>query len=103
MFAQMVQCRHVDLVDVRPLLAVDFDVHEQLVHDGGNLFVFETFMSHDMTPMAGRVSDREQDRPIAALGLAKGVRTPGPPVHWIVFVLQQIWTGLIGETIFVRS
>ena len=32
LLAQMMQRRHVDLVDVGPLLAVDFDVDEQLVH-----------------------------------------------------------------------
>ena len=33
LLAQMMQRRHVDLVDVGPLLAIDFDVHEQVVHD----------------------------------------------------------------------
>src|SRR5258708_29112910 len=43
-FAKMVEGRHVDLVDVGPLLAVDFDVDEQLLHNGGDLFVFYAFM-----------------------------------------------------------
>src|SRR6266849_5140019 len=100
--AKMVQGRHVDLVDVGPLLAINFDVDEQLVHDGGDLFVFEAFVCHDMAPVAGCVTNREQDRLVALLGLAERVRTPGPPVDRIGLVLQQIWTRLMGEAVFVR-
>src|SRR5260370_28756818 len=64
-FAKMVQGRHVDLVDVGPLLAVDFDVDEQLVHDGSYPFVFEAFMRHGMAPVARCVADRYKDRLIS--------------------------------------
>ena len=32
---------HVDLIEIRPLLPVDLDVDEPVVHQGGNAFVFE--------------------------------------------------------------
>src|SRR5258708_9320033 len=101
-FAKMVQGRHVDLVDVGPLLAVDFDVDEQLVHDGSDPFVFEAFMRHDMAPVAGCVADREQDRLVALLGFAERVRTPRPPVDRIGLVLQQIRARLMGEAVLAQ-
>src|SRR5579871_4118736 len=97
----MVESGYVDLVDVGALLAVDFDVDEQLVHDGGHLLVFETLMSHDMTPVAGRVAYRQQDRLVGPLRLAERVRTPRPPVDRVCLVLQQIGTRLAGETVFM--
>src|SRR5262249_52555694 len=99
---KMVQSRHVDLVNIGPLLAVDFDVDEQFVHDAGDLFVFEAFVRHDMAPVAGCVAYREQNRLVALLGLSERVRTPGPPVDRIGLVLQQIRTRLMGEAVFAR-
>src|SRR5882672_5711257 len=101
-FAKMVQGRHVDLVDVGPLLAVDFDVDEQLIHDASDLFVFEAFVGHDMAPVAGCVAYREQDRLVALFGLAERVRTPRPPVDRIGLVLQQIWARLMGEAVLAQ-
>ncbi len=48
--------RHVNAIDVRPFLAIDFDVHKFAIHDCSRLFVLERLMRHDMTPMTGRVS-----------------------------------------------
>ena len=58
------QCGHVDLVDVRPLLAIDLDVDVEPVHHLGDLVVFEALMRHDVAPVAGGVADGEQDRPV---------------------------------------
>src|ERR1700747_3926364 len=59
---EMMQRRHVDLVDVGTFLAVHFDVDEEIVHDFGGFGVLEAFVRHDMTPMAGGITDREQYR-----------------------------------------
>src|SRR4051794_22332220 len=48
---------HVNAIDVRALFAIDFDVHEIPIHDRGGFFVLERFVSHDVAPMAGRVTD----------------------------------------------
>jgi len=56
--AEMMQCRHVDLIDVGALLAVDLDVHEQVIHDARGRLVLEAFVRHDVTPVAGGVTDR---------------------------------------------
>jgi hypothetical protein len=97
------QRRHVDLIDVRPLLAIDFDVDEEFVHHGRGGVILKTFVRHDVAPMTGRIADREQDRPAGALGFRKRLRAPGPPVNRIVLVLKEIRARLLGETIFVRS
>jgi len=56
---------------------------------------------HDVAPVTGRVTDREQDRPAGALGFRERLRAPGPPVDRIVLMLKEIRARLLGETIFV--
>jgi len=46
----------VDLVDVGTLFAVDFDVDEQLVHQGRRGVILEGLVRHDMAPVAGGVT-----------------------------------------------
>jgi hypothetical protein len=48
----------VDLVDIGTFLAIDFDVHEQRVHERRGRLVLEGLVRHDMAPMAGGVADR---------------------------------------------
>jgi hypothetical protein len=103
MFPKMMQRRHVDLIDVGPLLAIDFDVDEQLVHHARGSVILKTLMRHDVAPMTRRIADREQDRPTAAFGLRERVGAPGPPVNRVVLVLQQIWARLLGETVLLRT
>ena len=76
LLAQMMQRRHVDLIDVRPFFAIDFDVDEQLVHDPRDGVILEAFVRHHVAPVARRVADREQDRLAGALGFAQA--PPGP-------------------------
>ena len=98
---QLVGCL-IDPVDVGSLLPVDLDVDEMPVHQRGGVVVFEAFVRHYMAPVAGRVADRQQDRPLARarqsqrLG-APGV--PGVPVHRVGGVLLQIGAGFVGQTI----
>src|SRR5262249_29001613 len=47
--------------------------------------------------VAGGIADREQDRPVGALGLGQRLFAPRPPVHRVVGVLQQIGAGLVAE------
>ena len=91
---------HVDLVDVRPFLAVDFDVDEQLVHHRGGAGVLEALVRHDVAPVTGGVADRQQDRLAGSLRLRQRIRTPGPPGHRVVLVLEQIRTGLASQAVF---
>ena len=74
LLAERVQRAHVDVVDVRPLLAVDLDVDEQRVHEARRFRVLERLVRHHMAPVAGGVADREQDRTVAPLGLGERAR-----------------------------
>src|SRR5690606_28090733 len=49
--------------------------------------------------MAGRIADRQQDRPVGGSGLGEGGLSPGAPMNRIVAVLAQIGTGLLVEKI----
>ena len=99
LLAEMMQRRHVDLIDVGPFLAIDFDVDEQLVHHARGGVVLEALVRHHVAPVAGRIADREQDRFVGALGFRQRLRSPGPPVDRIVLVLQQIRARLVREPV----
>src|SRR5213079_1490357 len=67
---------HIYAIHVRALLAVHFDVHEILVHQFRDLCIFKRLVSHDVTPMARRISDREKDGLFLAPRLLERLRTP---------------------------
>ncbi len=90
---------HVDRVDVGPLLAVDLDVDEVLVHVGGGLGVLEGLVLHHVAPVAGRVADREQDRPVLLPRTGQRLLAPRVPVDRVVTVLEQVRAGLLGEPV----
>ena len=67
---------HVDRVQVGPLLAVELDAHEALVHERGGVRVLEGLALHHVAPVAGRVADRQQDRHVALARRAPAPRRP---------------------------
>ena len=99
--AHQVQRRHVDLVDVGPLFAVDLDVDEQVVHHRRGGVVLEALVRHHVAPVAGGIADREQDRLVGALGLRQRGRIPRPPVDRIVLVLQEIRRRFLRQAVLV--
>jgi hypothetical protein len=90
---------HVDVVDVRPLLAVELDAHEVLVHDRGRRLVLEALPLHDMAPVARRVAHAQEDQPVELPRRLERLRTPREPVHRVVLVLQQVGARLVGEPV----
>lgn len=90
---------HVDLIKIGPLFAIDFDADEMLIHDPGDRLVLKRFPLHDMTPMAGGIADREENRPLQFRGLRQRFRSPGIPIHRVIGVLQEIGTSLLYEAI----
>ena len=68
--------RHVDLVEVGPLLAIDLDRHEVVVQVAGRRLVLERLAFHHVTPVTGRVADRQEDRPVEQLRRARAPRGP---------------------------
>ena len=89
----------VDVVEVRALFAVHFDVDEMLVHDLRDVRVLERLTLHHVAPVAGGVADRQQDRFIFGLGAGQGLLAPGVPVHRVVGVLQKIGAGLLEQPV----
>ena len=100
LLAERMQRRHVDLVDVGTLLAVDLDVDEQAVHHRRGRVVLEALVGHDVAPVAGGVADREQDRLVVARGLGERRLAPRAPVDRVVLVLEQVRARLVAEQVF---
>ena len=94
---------HVDGIDVRTLFAVDLDAHEAGVHRGRHLVVLEGLVCHHMAPVAGGVTDRQQDRHIALHGLGQRIGRPLPPVHRVAGVLAQIRAGRPDKSVAGRA
>ena len=95
--------RHVNLIEVGPFLAVHLDADEVFVEDFGDFFVLKTLMFHDVTPMARRVADAEEDRSVELLGTIQRLRSPRIPIDGVVGVLFEIRTGFVGEVVGEQS
>jgi hypothetical protein len=87
------------MIDVGPLLAVNLDVDEELVHHRSDFGVFEALVRHDVAPMAGRIAHREQYGTVRPLRLGEGLRSPFPPIDRVRLMLQEIGRGRLGEPV----
>jgi hypothetical protein len=47
-------------------------------------------MRHDMTPMTGRVADREEDRFILTARFGEGFLAPRIPIDRVMCVLEKV-------------
>ena len=92
---------HVNLIDVRPLLAVEFDADKMLVHHLRRRLVLERLALHHMAPVAGRVADAQQDRLFLRLGLVERLLSPRIPVNRVVLMLLQVRGCLLGQAVGV--
>jgi hypothetical protein len=52
-----------------------------------------------MAPVAGCIADAEEDRLVFGFGFLKGLGSPGIPLDWVVFVLEQVGGVLAGELV----
>ena len=82
--------RHVKAVEVGAFFAVNLDVDESAVHQGSGFGVFEGFVGHDMTPVAGGITDAEKDGLIFTPGFFKRFVSPRIPVNRVGGMLEQI-------------
>ena len=94
---------HVDRVEVGPLLAVDLDADEVLVHQRRRRGVLERLVLHHVAPVAGGVADREQDRPVLAPRPRERLLAPRIPVDRVLGVLEQVRARLGGEPVHART
>ena len=102
LFAQGRERRHIDLIDIRPLLAIHLDIDEETVHDLRDFRVLEALMGHHMAPVAGGITDRKQDRLLELGGFRQRSRMPGAPVNGIRGMLPEVRTRLVGEQVARR-
>ncbi len=93
--------RHIDLIEVGPLFAVDLDVDELLVHQRGDRLVLERLALHHVTPVAGGVADAQQDELVLAPRLLQRLLAPRVPVDGVVGVLEQVGAGLVDQPVGV--
>ncbi len=97
-------CQHllsdlIDPIDVGPLLAVHFDVDEQLVQRLRGVRILEGFVRHHVTPVTRRIADAQMNRFLLGSRTLERRRTPRIPFDGVVRVLQQVGTGLRDEMI----
>jgi hypothetical protein len=85
--------RHVHGVDVGALLTVHFDGYHRRVDDLGRRTILKRLMCHHVAPVACGIAHRDQDRDVPATCLRECLRTPLPPVHGVVPVLEKIGRG----------
>ena len=85
--------RHVESVDIGSLLAVDLHVDEMFVHQAGNLGILKGLMGHHVAPVAGGVTDGEEDGLLLPARSLKGFLSPRVPCHWVRRMLEQIGGG----------
>jgi hypothetical protein len=78
--------REIGRIHIGVFFAIDLDRHESGGELGGHLAVAETLASHHMTPVAGRVADRDEHRHVAAGRLGEGLLAPRPPVDGVAGV-----------------
>src|SRR5437763_8184640 len=81
---------HINLVHVRPLFTVHFDADEMLVEEPGHFLALEGLAFHDVTPMASRVPDADEDRLVLLPRFGERFLAPREPVHRVELMLQQI-------------
>ncbi len=90
---------HVDAIDIRPFFAVHLDGNPGVVHQRGNFRVLEGLSLHDVTPVAGRIANGQEDGLVLGPRFLECFRSPGVPVYRIVGVLEQVWAFLIDQPI----
>ncbi len=95
--------RHIYPVDVGPFLPVHLDRNEVPVQYRRHLRIAEGFLSHHMTPVAGGVADGEEDGLVLFSSLRQRAGAPGPPVHGISGVLEEVGGFLVLQEVTLRQ
>src|SRR4030095_15316729 len=72
-----------------PLFAVDLDVHEQAVHEAGDVLVLEGLALHHVAPVTRRVAHGEQHGLVLSAGAGERLVTPRIPVDGTVGGLEK--------------
>ena len=90
---------HRHRIDVRPLLAVDLDVDEELVHERSGVRILERLVRHHVAPVARAVADRDEERLLLGACELERLVAPGMPVDGVLGVLQEVRAGRVSEAV----
>src|SRR2546427_613339 len=85
--------------ELPPLFPIDFDGNEVLVENRRHLLVLVRFSFHDVAPVAGRVTDAQEDWLVVVLGPRQRLPSPWVPVNRVVGVLQKVGALLLDQSI----
>ena len=99
--AERLDGRHVNLVDVRAFLAVDLDTDEVFIEVFRGGLVLEGLAFHHVAPVAGRITDAEEDGLVLFLRLLERLGAPREPIDRVVGVLQQVGRLLVRQPVGV--
>ena len=97
--AHQLHRRHVDLIEVGALLAVDFDADEVLVQVARDPWILEGLSLHHMAPVAGRIADREEDRLVLPPRPSERLVSPRVPVDRVFRMLAEVGARLVRQAI----
>lgn len=91
---------HVYAINIGALFAIDLNGYEVLVQDVRDFLVLERLALHDMTPMAGRISDAYEDESVGLLGQLQRFWAPLLPCDRIVHVAAHIRAPRLIQAVF---
>jgi len=86
------QCRHINLVHIRPFLTVHFNRYKMGIQHIRHILLLKRIMFHKMTPVTCRIPNRQKDRLILPPSRSKRRLPPRIPPYRIIRMLQQIRT-----------
>ena len=90
---------HINTIHVRPLFAVNFDRDVVTVQVFGNRHILKRLPLHYMAPVAGRITDRQEDGFVLFLCAGKGFLSPRVPINRVVSMLEKIGTGFKDQSV----
>ena len=89
-------CLDVYVVDVGALLTVDLYADEVPIHDVRDIGVGEGFVGHDVTPVAGGISDGYDYGLVLAFCKFEGFLAPRQPIDRVFGMLAEVKAGFVG-------
>ncbi len=90
---------HVNLVEVGPFFAIHFNIDKPLVHELGDVWIGKDFALHDVAPITGGVSHRQENGFVFAARPFYGLGAPGIPLDGVVDVEQEVGAGFVGQVV----
>ena len=100
---ELLQGRHINVIEIGTLFSIDLDVHEMLIHVAGDLGIREHLFLHDVAPVTTAVADRQENQLVFLARAFQGLRAPGIPIDGVVRVSEQVRARFAGKPIFLPA